>query len=213
MFWSSCPFCLVCRCSMLGPSVSKKSFELKQFLLCRVQSVKTGARQNRQKKSGGKDWDHSPKPTKMVRGRSQISTYLNQETLHSSNGKEGALRPPEANGSWWRSWFHPKWNQKHRVPKTLLPLLSNLRLEKVVRFMYAMMQCWWELKRLPRSKNEWSFPSMDQLSPLSNGRLCKIIPYTQTTLPKETFWSACILWLMDAHGTCSTCFRCVICNG
>ena len=43
---------------------------------------------------------------------------------------------------------------------------------------------------------------------LSNGRLCKIIPYTQTTLPRETFWSAYILWLMDAHGTCSTCFRC-----
>ena len=103
MFWSSCPFCLVCRCSMLGPSVSKKSFELKHFLLCRVQSVKTGARQNRQKKSGGKDWDHSPKPTKMVRGRSQISTYLNQETLHSSNGKEGALRPPEVNGSCYHS--------------------------------------------------------------------------------------------------------------
>ena len=208
MFWSSCPFCLVCRCSMLGPSVSKKSFELKQFLLCRVQSVKTGARQNRQKKSGGKDWDHSPKPTKMVRGRSQISTYLNQETLHSSNGKEGALRPPEVNGSWWRSWFHPKWNQKHRVPKTLLPLLSNLRLEKVVRFMYAMMQCWWELKRLPRSKNEWSFPSMDQLSPLwameDSAKLYRILPkplFQKKLSGQPVFYGSWMLMVLAVHAS------------
>ena len=49
---------------------------------------------------------------------------------------------------------------------------------------------------------------------LSNGRLCKIIlsilpkPLFQKKLSGQPNFCCCILWLMDAHGTCSTCFRC-----